>query len=301
MAAIPRFCLLIGTMKGGTTTLFQHLAQHPEIAAARVKEPNFFSRAELRDRGPLGYEALWDFDAERHAWALEASTEYSKLPSFPSAAFFLDRVPADYRILYVVRDPLERLRSEYRHGLAQGFLTQPIHERLAPHTVATGNYHLQLWPYVVALGRERILVLDHRELLHDLPAVLARVAGFLGLEPRFPAPDLTHHNTSGQWDQRNLARMLHARGLLPKLISHEALAALSPLEFNLLCRDWAREAGHPSGYAETASAYQRAITPTREQATFVRAVLRDDLLRFRDDWGIDPWSAAQAATAAAAA
>jgi hypothetical protein len=288
--AIERFCLLIGAMKCGTTTLFKSLIQHPALAGAREKEPNFFTRAELRDRGRGWYESFWDHDPARHAWALEASTEYAKLPVCPSAAAFLRRVPADYRILYVVRDPLERLRSHYRHGLAQGFVQQPIHELLAPDAVAFGNYHLQLWPYVLALGREKILALDHRELLADMPAVLRRATAFLGLDPGFRFQPVTRQNTGGYHDQRALAHMLTARGLLPDLVSEEALARLPAAEFQARCRGWAREAGRPEGWAETVSAHQRACTPTRAQAAEVRALLRDDLDRFRDDWGIDPWS-----------
>jgi len=291
MPQIERFCLLIGAMKAGTTTLFKHLCQHPAIAGAREKEPNFFTRAELRDRGRAWYETLFDFDPARHAWALEASTDYAKVPIVPSAAFFTRAIPADYRIVYVVRDPLERLRSHYRHGLAQGFTPQPIHALLDPGAVAIGNYHLQLWPYRVAFARERILVLDHRDLLADLPAVLRRVAEFLGLDPAFRFQPLIPQNTGGFHDQRALGRLLQADGLIPDLVSLDALARLSPREFETLCRRWAAEAGRPAGYAEARRAHERAFTPTREQAALVRALLRDDLERFRDDWGVDPWSA----------
>lgn len=295
MPAIERYCLLIGAMKAGTTTLFKHLCQHPAIAGAREKEPNFFTRTELRDRGRPWYEAQWDFDPARHVWALEASTEYAKLPIVPSAAFFTRAIPADYRIVYVVRDPLERLRSHYRHGLAQGFTPQPIHEHLDPTAVAIGNYHLQIWPYRVAFGPERILVLDHAALSSDLPGVLRRVAEFLGIDPAFRFEPLPPHNTGGYHDQRALARMLQAARLVPDLFSLDGLARLPEREFESLCRRLAADAGRPAGYAETVRAHQRAVTPTREQAALVRALLRDDLERFRDDWGVDPWSEANRA------
>ena len=43
-----RFGLIIGAMKCGTTTLFNHLACHPQLAASRVKEPSFFCGDDYR-------------------------------------------------------------------------------------------------------------------------------------------------------------------------------------------------------------------------------------------------------------
>ena len=40
---INNFALIIGTMKGGTTSLFAYLAEHPQISPCRQKEPRFFS------------------------------------------------------------------------------------------------------------------------------------------------------------------------------------------------------------------------------------------------------------------
>ena len=75
---IENFAIIIGAMKAGTTTLFDHLAAHPAIAPASPKEPGFFAFEEKFDAGLASYEALFDFDAESHKWALEASTDYTK-------------------------------------------------------------------------------------------------------------------------------------------------------------------------------------------------------------------------------
>lgn len=39
---IDNFGLIIGTMKGGTTSLFNYLAQHPQVCPCSNKEPDFF-------------------------------------------------------------------------------------------------------------------------------------------------------------------------------------------------------------------------------------------------------------------
>jgi hypothetical protein len=277
-------------MKSGTTTLFRHLERHPAIAGSREKEPNFFSRRENRDRGRAWYEALWDFDPARHAWAMEASTDYTKLPATPSAAYFAQRFGAEFRFVYVVRDPLERIRSHYRHGFGQGWIETPIHAHLLPDVVAICNYHMQTWPYVHAFGRERVLVLHQAELDRDLPAVLRRVAAFLEVDPDQAIPTLPRQNTSHAFDRRAVARELERRGVLPRIVDPARLADLPAPEFEELCRAWSRDAGQPAAYVEASRGFERAVTPTAAQADAIRALLRDDLDRFRDDWGVDPWS-----------
>ena len=39
---LPNF-LIIGTAKGGTTSLYHYLAQHPDIYMSPTKEPRFFA------------------------------------------------------------------------------------------------------------------------------------------------------------------------------------------------------------------------------------------------------------------
>jgi hypothetical protein len=290
-ASIQRFCLLIGTMKSGTTTLFKHLAQHPALAGSREKEPNFFSRRENRDKGRAFYEALWNFDPANHAWAMEASTDYTKLPSMPSAAYFALRFGAEFRFVYVVRDPLERIASHYRHGIGQGWIERPVAELLLPDVVAICNYHMQLWPYAHAFDRERNLVLHQSELNTDLVGVLRRVCRFLEVDDAHAFDLLPRQNTGDAFARQGIARELSKRRILPAIVSPRRLADLPAQEFEEACRTWSREAAQPAAYTECARAFERAVTPTPAQRAAVRALLRADLDRFRDDWGVDPWSA----------
>jgi hypothetical protein len=277
-------------MKSGTTTLFKHLAQHPAIAGSREKEPNYFSRRENRDKGRAFYEALWDFDPAQHAWAMEASTDYTKLPSMPSAAYFALRFEAEFRFIYVVRDPLERIVSHYRHGTGQGWIDRPVTELLLPDVVGICNYHMQVWPYAHAFGAERVLVLHQRELNADFPGVLRRVCRFLEVDDAHAFDLLPPQNVGDTFARQGIARELSKRKILPTIVSPRRLAELSSAPFEDACRTWSREAGLPAAYAECARAFERAVTPTPAQQAEVRALLRDDLDRFRDDWGVDPWS-----------
>ena len=66
-----RLCLVIGAMKAGTTSLFAHLARHPEIAPCRDKEPSFF--CSHYDRGLDWYRPIrYPTPAQRGAQIADA-------------------------------------------------------------------------------------------------------------------------------------------------------------------------------------------------------------------------------------
>lgn len=111
--------IVIGAMKCGTTTLFAHLARHPEIAGSRVKEPEFFSEHQGHGVDVDRYEELWDFDPATHRYCVEASTGYMKYPVEMSVPDRLLEAGIEPRFLYVVRDPIDRMESQFNHGLVR--------------------------------------------------------------------------------------------------------------------------------------------------------------------------------------
>ena len=56
---LPDF-IIIGTMKGGTTSLHHYLSQHPEIFMSKQKELNFFIEERNRRRGLKWYESQFN-------------------------------------------------------------------------------------------------------------------------------------------------------------------------------------------------------------------------------------------------
>ena len=112
----PRnFALVIGAMKSGTTSLFEILGQHPEIAPAEVKEPGFFSDAETWDKGWDWYRGLWNWDEKSHHVALEASPAYTTYPARPGVPGRIASVRgASFRFIYLMRNPLTQIPSNVR-------------------------------------------------------------------------------------------------------------------------------------------------------------------------------------------
>ena len=99
--------IVIGAQKCGTSSLELYLDLHPEIAMARPKqyELNFFSWEDVWRRGVGWYEQQFR-DAPVRG---EKSNGYSAWPFWPFVPERMKDVIPDARLIYLLRDPIERL------------------------------------------------------------------------------------------------------------------------------------------------------------------------------------------------
>jgi hypothetical protein len=182
-----RFFFLIGAMKAGTSSIYNHLAAHPSIYAAPRKEPRFFSNPHPTRDEVAAYRALFAGRTDE-AWAFEASTAYTKYPMLPGVADRIYKVLPDARFIYVVRDPVERICSAYLHNCAEGREHRSLQDALwdaSREYLNVSRYHMQISEYLRIFPRERLLVLVFEEFVADVDATLDRVARFLDLEDAF--------------------------------------------------------------------------------------------------------------------
>jgi hypothetical protein len=210
-----RFALVIGAMKGGTTSLFDYLRTHPQILGSRKKEPNFFAAARIFQRGPEQYYGLWEsFDPAAHRWVLEASPNYTKHPLYPLTAERIARFPGRFRFIYVLRDPVDRIESHIAHNIARGRLTPGNWEDRLEPTLATSRYAAQLDRFTSVMAEPEVLLLDFAELRDDPLALLGRCTRFLDVDPDFafaPRPPSNPGKALPEGDRFRLAPEMRAR------------------------------------------------------------------------------------------
>jgi hypothetical protein len=187
--ALPNL-VVIGGLKCGTTSLHHYLNLHPEIAMSRPKELNFFV-AELNwDLGTEWYASHFDRSATVRG---ESSPHYTNRPRFGGVAERMREVlGADTRIVYVVRDPIDRILSHYVHNAGAGYEPRSLEDALAgPDSayVARSRYAMQLEPFLSAFGSGRIQVVSREELRDERAAVMRRLFGWLGVDAAFDSPE----------------------------------------------------------------------------------------------------------------
>lgn len=226
--ALPDF-LVVGTKRGGTTTLFRALQSHPGVAPLfpsrqHTKSPHYFDLH--YDRGESWYrsffptsKALGRPDQDRLTG--EASPYYMFHPLAPG------RIATDLpsvRLLVLLRDPVERAASHHWDRVQHGVEHLPFElavamepERLAGERermsndpgyqshayehfsyVARGRYAEQVEQLVALFGQDRLLVARSEDLYADPQRTFDNVLEFLGLPPHRPGSFGQHHAHEGR-------------------------------------------------------------------------------------------------------
>jgi Sulfotransferase domain len=108
----PNF-IVIGAQKCGTSALHHYLRQHRDISMSKPKELNFFIDTKNWDRGVSWYELHWP---EQIAVRGEVSPNYTAHPHLGGVPERMHSVVPDARLIFLVRDPIQRVVSQYVHN-----------------------------------------------------------------------------------------------------------------------------------------------------------------------------------------
>ncbi|WBB69689.1 sulfotransferase domain-containing protein [Micromonospora sp. WMMD812] len=223
----PPDFLIIGTKRGGTTSLWNYLVDHPLVPrlfpAWNTKATHYFE--ENWHRGEAWYRS--HFPTARQRTALENRHggpvrvgEAAPLYMFhPLAAQRVSALMPSVRLIVLLRDPVERAYSHWKerrtHGVepldfaealtAEEERTAGERERLIAepgyHSErhdwysyrARGRYLEHLEPWLDRFDRRQILVLPSEDLYRDARATYRRTLEFLEL-PAFDPPDFRVYN-----------------------------------------------------------------------------------------------------------
>jgi Sulfotransferase domain len=194
VARLPDF-IIIGAMKCGTTSLYKHLGKHPEIGVSKDKETDFFLADSNFARGVDWYSDQFAGAAAGARVIGEASPNYTKCTEFPGVAERIFRVLPGVKLIYMVRDPVDRFVSQYLHHANAGEITldpqRILHSAAGAHYLNCSRYYRQASEYLRFFPREQMLFLCLDELNRDPQALLRRTFAFLGVDPAVPIDGLS--------------------------------------------------------------------------------------------------------------
>jgi hypothetical protein len=219
----PSF-LIVGAQRGGTTSMYRALSQHPAILKPVLhKGVHYF---DINYGQPMSWYRA-HFPTTSQARRVEGAAGCRPM-TFESSPFYLlhplagERIARDLpgvKLLVLVRDPVERAYSAHAHELARGYETEPFEralqlepERLAGEAegmaadpayvsfslqhhayVTRGQYADQLERLEALFGAERIHVVDSGDFFSVPEQTYDGVLRFLGL-PNLGYPAFERHN-----------------------------------------------------------------------------------------------------------
>lgn len=237
---------LIGASKAGTTTLWSYLNQLDSVRMLSEKEPYIFSFSNWSERlAPFANELQ---GAGR--WKGEASTMYAETTISPEIPERLHQYNPDARIIYVVREPIDRILSAWRQTHAVGHQYRsvyrdktdsrdvpPMHTDFKkaiweyPLLLEACKYHTHLQRYLEFFPREQILLLFYEDLKTDPEAFYQHVHAFLSLGP--PDPD-----TTDLWTNRRSGKKVEIHPGWKRW--NQALGLKSRLDRHPAFKEWLR-------------------------------------------------------------
>jgi hypothetical protein len=193
--------IIIGAAKAGTTSLHHYLDLHPQVWMAAPsdmpeKEMRFFWRDDWRDRLEW-YEAHFETDLPVRG---EATPAYSAYPFHRHVPERMHELVPDAKLIYIVRDPIERIVSHWVQRRADGdpaTVTRYLDELDRPDNpiVCPSRYWTQISQYLTYYDPTQLMVVDQHDLLTRRREVLRGIFAFIGVDDSF--------DTSAFDEQRN--------------------------------------------------------------------------------------------------
>jgi hypothetical protein len=225
---LPDF-LVIGTKRGGTTSVWNWLVRHPHVApmfpsTQQIKSPHYFDINFVR--GLSWYRSHFPTRAalarhEQRTGFRPLTGEASPYYMFhPQVCERVAAVMADVKLIVTLRNPVDRAYSNYweRRGsnaeelptfeeaidaeehrldgeveriLADPGYYSPDHD--CHSYLARGRYLEHLRPWLDMFDAKQLLILPFEQITRDAAATHTRIQEFLGL-PVVEVPELPHHN-----------------------------------------------------------------------------------------------------------
>jgi hypothetical protein len=204
---------VIGVNKAGTSWLYHLLNQHPAVFMSEVKELYFFDD---HDRGPADisdYHEHFPFEADYRYFG-DATPMYYRTPSAADAIY---RYNPDAKLLAIVRDPIQRLLSQYRYHKQIGLLDESTSVSTAldgrdPMLLQDSHYERTLPAFVDRFGHDRVKIVS-LESAKDTPREMwQELLNYLNV-PAAPYPSLNDRpeNPTGSF----LFRLVYRTTIVP--------------------------------------------------------------------------------------
>ena len=261
---IPNF-IVIGQAKCGTTTLCEALRRHPQVFVTEPRETHFFV-FENPKLTPEWYDSLYSGVTSERAIG-EGSTSYTRPDVYERCARSIHEVAPQARLVYMARDPIARLESDWKMRVREGRATwNDINKSLDdnPQIVELGKYWRNLSTYRELFSPEQLLILFLEDVARAPDEQLKRVHNHIGVDE---TPEATQEAKNSASSYRRdglvmgLARrsgLLRAgRALLPGSLVHALKARLStPYRYEA---NW-----DPARLRELQSMYREASSPLLE-------------------------------------
>jgi hypothetical protein len=179
---------------------------------SREKELNFFIAKRNWHKGIEWYKS--HFTGKGRIFG-EASPGYTAFPFVSGVPERMHSVVPDTKLIYMVRDPIDRTMSHYIHNYTGRWENRKIEDALKPIDdsnvyICLGKYYMQLEQYLQYFPSSQILIITQEDLYSERRETLQRVFRFLHVDDTFYSEKFTHvkHRSSGKRRKNQIGKLL---------------------------------------------------------------------------------------------
>jgi len=181
-----KYLFIIGAMKSGTSAIFSLLAQHPSICPCHPKEPEFFVKKNYNLSELESYKDFWNCERnEDIKYYMEASTSYTKIPIYPNVAERILDAGLDAHFIYIMRNPISRLKSQLNMAVAENYRSFERDGRIANPLIFFSQYYMQIKEYYDRFPKNRILLLRFEDFTVNPQKIMKEIFDFIDVDRNF--------------------------------------------------------------------------------------------------------------------
>lgn len=201
--------LCVGFAKCGTTTLYDIMKQHPDIYLSGIKEPIYYGSKELVEkRGFEWYQKRYYPKATKKKVVMEINPILGRMVS--ASQIKLD-YGDDTKIIFLIRNPITRIYSEFKMNLIDGTCFPKLSDNLGDSTkqlfdlwlennfienngeyiltdtystkfCESGNYYIKIKDYIETFGRNNVQIVFFEDFVKDLKRECLKIFDFINVK-----------------------------------------------------------------------------------------------------------------------
>lgn len=193
---------IIGAMKCATSSISAFLESHPDVFMVSGMDPQFFSDDKKFARGLDWYHGLFDKAKNNQIW-VEGSNMYANPQRYPKSAERMAAYNPDMKIVYMVRDPIKRIASEWvqrRTDYGDSVphrIADAVRERPESY-IGNSDYWTVLQLYRHFFKDDQIFIGFVEDLHRDRDTFLARLSTFLDIRTLEEKDDTPRNPSTGK-------------------------------------------------------------------------------------------------------
>ena len=213
-------CAIVGAQKSGSSSLNYYLHQHPQVKQTFGKELHYFTGSIIENldtyaKGGIWYQAHFPFKSSLKQ--SDICVDATPLYLFnPLSAKRIYQSNPDFKIIALLRDPVDRAISHYFHSKKMGQETLSIEaallkedERLnnaitnknytdpafRTHSYqARGLYWQQIQNFLQYFDKEQMMFINSDDFFNETAQTMKQVFTFLGIDKNYNIQDLSPKN-----------------------------------------------------------------------------------------------------------